>query len=119
MNRFLFAMMIAVFAVSLRAADSPQFRGQGGLGISDKPLPVRWSATENIRWKAALPGRGLSCPVIAGRRVFVTACTGTSQDRLHVLCFDTKTGKELWHRQIWSTGNTLCHEKTCMAAPTP
>ena len=119
MKRFLIVMTIAACSFSLRAEDSPQFRGQGGLGISDKPLPVRWDAKENIRWKATLPGRGLSSPVVAGGRVFVTACSGVNQDRLHVLCFDGKTGKELWHRQLWATGNTLCHEKTCMAAPTP
>jgi len=119
MKRFLVAMTLAVLEFSTRADDSPQFRGQGGLGISEKPLPVRWSAKENILWNAALPGRGLSCPVIASGRVFVTACSGANQDRLHVLCFDARTGKQLWHRQLWATGNTLCHEKTCTAAPTP
>src|SRR5262245_60127569 len=104
MKRYAVVITIAIVDVSLRAEDSPQFRGQGGLGISAKPLPVHWSPKENIRWKAALPGRGLSCPVIAGQRVFVTACTGAGQDRLHVLCFDARTGKELWHRQLWATG---------------
>jgi outer membrane protein assembly factor BamB len=85
----------------------------------EKNLPVTWSATENVRWKAELPGRGLSAPVIAGGRVYVTACTGTDEDRLHVLCFDEATGKKLWERQFWATGTTLCHPKTNMAAPTP
>ncbi len=35
------------------------------------------------------------------------------------MCFESATGKQLWHRQLWATGNTLCHHKTCMAAPTP
>ncbi|MBN1443650.1 MAG: PQQ-binding-like beta-propeller repeat protein, partial [Planctomycetes bacterium] len=26
---------------------------------------------------------------------------------------------KLWERQFWSTGRTMCHPKTCMAAPTP
>jgi outer membrane protein assembly factor BamB len=82
-------------------------------------LPVRWSQTENLRWKVALPGRGLSNPVIAGGRVYVTACTGVLQERLHVLCFDAATGKKHWERQFWATGNTVCNAKTCMAAPTP
>jgi outer membrane protein assembly factor BamB len=51
--------------------------------------------------------------------VYVTACTGARQDRLHVLCFDAATGKRLWERQFWATGNTLCNPRTCMAAPTP
>jgi outer membrane protein assembly factor BamB len=101
-------------------ADWPQFRGPDGGGVSaETGLPTRWSATENIRWKADLPGRGLSNPVIARDRVFVTACSGFQESRLHVLCFSEKTGKRLWERQFWSTGITLCHPKTCMAAPTP
>lgn len=120
MNRILIAISILTATSVVHAEDSPQFRGAGGLGISkESALPVRWSAQENIRWKAALPGRGLSCPVVAGGRVYVTACTGPEQKRLHVLCFDAVTGKELWQRQLWATGTTLCHPKTCMAAPTP
>jgi outer membrane protein assembly factor BamB len=120
MKRIVIAIITAVLATSVRAEDSPQFRGVGGLGVSkESSLPVRWSAQENIRWKATLPGRGLSSPVVAGGRVFVTACTGPEQKRLHVLCFDAATGKELWQRQLWATGTTLCHPKTCMAAPTP
>jgi outer membrane protein assembly factor BamB len=116
----LVAICVLAAARSVGAEDSPQFRGGGGLGVSrETSLPVRWSAQENIRWKAALPGRGLSCPVVAGGRVFVTACTGPEQKRLHVLCFDAATGKQLWQRQLWATGTTLCHPKTCMAAPTP
>jgi outer membrane protein assembly factor BamB len=57
--------------------------------------------------------------VVARGKVYVTACTGVLQDRLHVLCFDEATGKKLWERQFWATGNTFCHPKTCMAAPTP
>lgn len=101
-------------------ADVPQFRGEGGTGVSDaKNLPTTWDARTNLRWKAALPGRGLSAPVVTGGKVFVTACTGPEQKRLHVLCFDQKTGKQLWERQFWATGTTLCHPKTNMAAPTP
>ena len=114
------ACTLVLFGLPAYAADWPQFRGFGGSSVSEeKNLPVRWSATENIRWKAALPGRGLSSPVIAGGKVYVTACTGYQQTRLHVLCFDQATGKQLWERQFWSTGLTACHPKTNMAAPTP
>jgi hypothetical protein len=102
------------------AGDWPQFRGPGGRGFADGAgAPTRWGPRENVRWKAELPGRGLSSPVVAGGRVYVTACTGALQDRLHVLCFDAASGKRLWHRQLHATGNTLCHPKTNMAAPTP
>src|SRR5262249_10342798 len=70
-------------------------------------------------WKADLPGRGVSSPVVVGSRVFVTASSGTRQDRLHVLAFDASSGKSLWRRTLWATGPTSSHPKTAMAAPTP
>jgi outer membrane protein assembly factor BamB len=66
-----------------------------------------------------LPGKGLSNPVVAGGRVFVTATAAYEQKREVVLCFDVKTGKKLWERQVWATGHTQAHPKTNMAAPTP
>jgi outer membrane protein assembly factor BamB len=102
------------------AGDWPQFRGPGGTGSADETgLPETWSATDNVRWKADLPGRGLSSPVVAGGSVYLTACSGPRQERLYVLCFEAATGRRRWERQLWATGNTLCHPKTCMAAPTP
>lgn len=107
-------------AASVEAGDWPQFRGPGGRGISTETgLPAHWSATENVRWKAALPGRGVSSPVVVDGRVYVTACSGAAEDRLHVLAFDSASGRQLWARQFWATGTTTCHPKTCMAAPTP
>src|SRR5262245_23290372 len=74
---------------SVGAADWPQWRGVDGTGVAhDANLPIRWSATDGVHWKADLPGRGLSSPIIAGDRLYLTACTGVNQDRLHVLCFD-------------------------------
>jgi outer membrane protein assembly factor BamB len=102
------------------ANDWPQFRGPGGNGIAnEKNLPVKWGPQENIRWKADVPGRGVSSPVVAGGRVYLTANTGVRLERLHVLCYDELDGKRLWQRQLAATGNTGCHPKTNMAAPTP
>ncbi|HLW65021.1 MAG TPA: PQQ-binding-like beta-propeller repeat protein, partial [Gemmataceae bacterium] len=115
--------MLAAFACSApfaAAADWPQFRGNNGSGVSEETgLPAKWSQTEGMRWKAELPGRGLSNPVIAAGKVYVTCSSGFQESRLHVLCFDEKTGKKLWERQVWTTGGTGCHPKSCMAAPTP
>jgi outer membrane protein assembly factor BamB len=38
---------------------------------------------------------------------------------LHVLCFDTKSGRRLWHRQLWANGRTMTHPVSANAAPTP
>ncbi len=103
-----------------RADDWPQFRGAGGRGISgESGLPVEWSRDRGIRWKVELPGRGVSSPVVAGGRAYVTSCTGPDQERLHVLCLDARSGRKLWERKFWATGPTQCNRKSCMAAPTP
>jgi outer membrane protein assembly factor BamB len=114
------SLYILVLAVTALAADWTQFRGTDGSSLStEKDLPTKWSQKEGLRWKAPLPGKGLSSPVIAAGQVYVTACSGILQDRLHVLCFSLKSGEKLWERQFYATGNTLCHPKTNMAAPTP
>jgi outer membrane protein assembly factor BamB len=120
MTLFFFALFAPWWEVSVLAGDWPQFRGRGGTAISEeKGLPVKWSDTENIRWKAELPGRGVSSPVIAAGRVYVTAASAYRQQRLHVLCFDAVAGEKMWERQLAATGGTMCHPKTSMAAPTP
>ncbi len=111
--------MLALVVSPLAAADWPQFRGPGGRAVADEAVPLTWSPTENVRWKADLPGRGVSGPVVAGGRVYVTAASGYREGRLHVLCFDQATGKKRWERQLAATGSTMCHPTSSMAAPTP
>lgn len=118
--KYAIAQILLVAPTIACAGDWTQFRGRDGIGAADDArVPTKWSKTENLRWKAELPGRGLSGVVIAGGRAFVTACDGPNQTRLHVLCFDASSGKKLWQRSIWATGGTGCHPKTNMAAPTP
>src|SRR5262245_45150518 len=68
-------LLVAVLAPMAWAQTNwPQFRGAlvDGLGEGDT-LPETWSPTENVVWKADLPGWGWSSPVIWGTRIFVTA----------------------------------------------
>jgi len=75
------AFTIAVTA-SLSAADWPQWRGPHGTGATDeKNLPVTWSATDNVAWRAPLGGVGVSSPIVFGDRVFVTSQIGTGVRR--------------------------------------
>jgi outer membrane protein assembly factor BamB len=121
MKRFLFAAALVLSpAVAVLAEDWTQFKGPNATGVSnEKNLPTEWSKDKGIKWQAPLPARGISCPVVAGNKVYVTCSSGSRDDRLHVLCFDAATGKQLWHRQLQGTGGTACHPKTCMAANTP
>jgi outer membrane protein assembly factor BamB len=44
-------------------------------------LPVHWSDTENIAWKASIRGLGISSPIVWGERVFVTSQLGGGESR--------------------------------------
>jgi outer membrane protein assembly factor BamB len=115
----LFALFILP-AAAAHASDWPQFRGPSGNSISDDPgVPTKLDLKKDLAWRADLPGRGLSSPIVVGDRVFVTCCSGPKQQRLHVLCFSATDGSKLWERQFWATGRTMCQPKTCMAANSP
>lgn len=108
------------FAVSATAGDWRQFRGPHSNGVSDDaPASGVLLGTNCLAWQTDLPGRGLSSPIVVGDRVFVTCSSGLREQRLHVICFRTADGAKLWERQFWATGRTMCHEKTCVAAPSP
>ncbi|MHB1035545.1 MAG: outer membrane protein assembly factor BamB family protein [Pirellulales bacterium] len=79
------------------AADSPSadrpvgWRGDGSGRYPAARPAIKWSATENVRWKAEV-GAGHSSPIIVGGRVLVAA----EPDVL--LCLDAATGKQLWRK---------------------
>ncbi|MEI6356384.1 MAG: PQQ-binding-like beta-propeller repeat protein, partial [Verrucomicrobiota bacterium] len=83
--------------VAAVAGDWPEFRGPTGQGHSTaKDLPIRWSATENIAWKTAIPGSGWSSPVLAGGNLYLTTAApieGSKDLSLRVLCLSASEGK--------------------------
>jgi outer membrane protein assembly factor BamB len=67
------------------AADAPEwprFRGPLGNPVSAARLPDRWSKTENVEWKTAIPGRGWSSPIVSGDQIFVTAAISDGPSKL-------------------------------------
>src|SRR5262245_53755834 len=79
MTRRIRLAVILVYLVggSVAAADWPPWRGPSGSGTTaETGLPVRWSATENVAWKAPIAGLGVSTPIVVGDRVFVTSQLG-------------------------------------------
>jgi hypothetical protein len=95
------------------AADWPQFRGPGGLGVAAKEtgLPIEWDDQTNLAWKVELPGPGSSSPIVVGDRVLVTCYSGygtgaggdPSALRRHLHCFD-RGGKLLWKKDVAAAG---------------
>jgi outer membrane protein assembly factor BamB len=67
--------LVAIVCLSSgpEAQDWPQWRGErsSGVGTAADP-PARWSPTDGVVWRAELEGRGISSPVIAGGRAYVT-----------------------------------------------
>ncbi len=74
-----FILPALLLTANLAAENWPQWRGPASQGIStESNLPVKWSAGENIAWKAKLAGFGASSPVVWGDQVFVTSQVGST-----------------------------------------
>lgn len=104
----------------------PQWRGPTGDSVAPGPaLPTKWSPTENVVWKVALPGWGNSTPAIWKDALFVT--TQVDDDRLLLLRLDRATGKTVWQREVGRgtprrqgpVGEGRFHDEHNMASPSP
>lgn len=89
-----------LFVSGARAEDWPTWRGPKLDGhSSEKNLPIKWSAKENIAWSTPIPGVGHSSPVVVKDRVFVTTCLLKEETRV-LVCLDRTDGKILWERNV-------------------
>ncbi len=112
---FLAFVLAAPFA---NAENWPNWRGPNWDGSStEKNLPAKFSKTENVKWAADVPSISASVPVVWGDKVFLTAPIADKQ-QLVGLCYDAKTGKELW-RQVVSEGGLQWDNKSNLASPSP
>ena len=107
-----FFLALATVTSTGIASDWLRFRGPNGAGISpdSTPTPTTWSPGENVKWKVALPGAGVSCPIIVGDRVFVTCYTGYGLERQNpgsqedlkrsLVCVNRSTGNIEWQKTV-------------------
>ena len=66
-------------------------------GVAPKASPpLEFSPDKNVAWKAPLPGRGCSTPVVWEDKIYLT-CSIDGKDG--VMAFDMK-GKELWRETL-------------------
>ncbi|MDA0835846.1 MAG: PQQ-binding-like beta-propeller repeat protein [Planctomycetota bacterium] len=91
--------------VQFESTDWPWWRGpaRNGIAASDQTPPLHWSADENVVWKSPVPGRGHGSPTVVGNHVYL-ATADEQADRQLVLCFDRRTGKELWQTVVHDGG---------------
>ncbi len=123
------------------AENWPGWRGPTGQGLSSETdLPVTWSATENVRWKVALPDSGNSSPIVWGDRVFLTQASektlwppqklenarsdtsigGTAvAAKRSVICFERTTGEILWQRDLIYKQPEVTHGTNPFCSATP
>jgi outer membrane protein assembly factor BamB len=111
--------ILLLAAVPSLAENWPGFRGPRGDGTSlETELPLRWSGTQNVAWKAAIPGRGHASPVVWGDRLFLVSALEEQQERI-LLCLDRRTGKTLWQRTALKAPLEQIHPLNSYASSTP
>ena len=106
MRRALFSLVLIFhsWAFSCTAEEWAQFRGFNASGVSTEStnLPVKFSHDENVLWSASL-GEGVACPIVSAGKVVAT--TMIDQQTFGIICFDARTGAELWRDEL-ETGPT-------------
>ena len=76
-----------------------RWRGPSGQGVvNGAGYPDTWSATENVRWKTPVPGRGNSSPIVWRDSIFLT--TAHEDGRLAVLAFRRSDGAPRWETVV-------------------
>jgi outer membrane protein assembly factor BamB len=148
-RRFPLLLVLAVGATPVAAGPHwAQWRGPDGQGIADETrVPLEWGPAKNVVWKAAIPGRGHSSPVVWGKHIFLTTAVegdvvpgakavrhvlegqdfvhpeGVGADRkqtLKVLALDAPSGRVLWERTAGEgSPYDSRHKRASFASPTP
>jgi outer membrane protein assembly factor BamB len=102
-------------AAGLAAENWPQWRGAALNGVSaETNLPVRWSKTDNIAWKLAMPAWSGSTPIVWDDRIFLNVAEGAN---LSLWSVDRARGTVRWKRALGG-GNTRM-QKQNMSSPSP
>ena len=108
-------ILFALFIPPLTAEEWPQWRGPMLNGTSsEKDLPIRWSTTENVTWKLAMPERSGSTPIVWGDYVFLNVGEGSN---LALWAVDRTSGAVRWKRQL--SGGNRRMMKQQMSSPSP
>jgi hypothetical protein len=99
--------------------DWPWWRGpqRNGAAFAEQDPPLTWSESTNVAWKAKVPGRGHSCPTVAGNRIYLSTCDETKGSQ-SVLCYDRDSGAPLWQTEVHQSGAMRKNEKASSASST-
>jgi|KBSSwiStaDraftv2_1062776.scaffolds.fasta_scaffold44142_3 outer membrane protein assembly factor BamB len=128
-----FALASAI-AVGMSAAPAPvalipvdgeaanywtRWRGPSGQGlVAGTGYVDTWSDTTNVMWRAEVPGRGHSSPIVWKDWIFLT----TARDggaKLSMLAYRRRDGRLLWETSVPSSGVERIYDKNSHASATP
>lgn len=111
---------IADFPKLSAEKDWPYWRGpsRNGIAAEGQSVPTEFGDNKNVTWKAPVPGRGHSSPIVVGNLVVLE--TSDEQAKQHsVVAFDRSTGKQLWKTDLSKGGfPAKNHPKNTEATPT-
>ena len=115
--------VLALAAAPAGADDWPEFRGPTGQGHApDAEVPLTWSETENVTWKAPVPGLGWSSPVVAAGRIWLTTAVTEpgAGSSLRLLAYDAEAGGNALDVEVFDSSEVYpLNPKNSLASPTP
>ena len=108
--------LLALVAAAAAAADWPQWRGPELRGTSpETKLPVKWSTSEELAWKLALPTGSGSTPIIWADRIFLNVAEARHGCRSGAV--DRKSGAATWKKPLGR--RRAMRAKQNMSSPSP
>ena len=113
-----FAVLLAGATLFAHSQNWPAWRGPTADGVATSTnLPVKWSATENVAWKLALPAYSGSTPIIWGNLIFLNVATENASGGLELWAVDRDKQAVAWKRPL--AGGNHIERKQNMSSPSP
>ncbi len=102
------------------AEDWPWWRGAhwDNIAAGGQTPPLHWSPTENVVWKADVPGRGHGSPCIWGNFVFLPTANDEAEIQ-YLLCYDRRNGRKRWQTEVHRHGFVRINPKNSHASASP
>ena len=99
------SLVVFLCAVSVLAADWPQWRGPNRSGVSNETgLLKQWPAGgPKLLWQVNDLGDGYSTPVVVGARIYMMSNRG--MDNEYVQAISATDGKVIWTTRVGNVGN--------------
>lgn len=115
-------LRLLVLLILFCFGDWPQFRGPSSDAIVRMDnVPVEWSDSTNIVWRAPIAGLGWSSPVVVDGTIYLTSAVPKGSGlSLVAMAIDSTTGKTIWQREVRAIDSVpSIHAKNSHASPTP